>query len=199
MITLHNIDYNSGSLLIYFIGLFCFLSVIILILIGRNKKSEEKFSIYYDYPEKIYTSKNFYNNGNCAIDNGCIIPPDKNNLFPKNLLQIANNSFNQCNRYIDPNIKKCNTNPCRNINKECNNKNMYPIITPNIPKNTVIKGQCAICKIPQEGIVEYFGNCCKQGKNKECKQICRGCKTGYCENGWCFGNKCPVKSLCLFK
>lgn len=173
--------------------------ILLVLIINRILIKKERFTIFYDIPQHMYTSNNYYNNPNCTIDKSCIINPDDNNLFPKDLSDLANKSFNNCTNFQQPVIKLCNKNPCNNINKNCNNENMYPIITPKIQNNTLTKGQCAICKIPVNETKEHFTNCCKQGYNNNCVQLCRGCKTGTCDKGWCFSNKCPVRSHCLFK
>lgn len=191
MLGLKNVKSGAKSFIIYLIGVFLLLAFIIIYLIG-NKISKEHLQVYYNPINKIYTSSNMYNTGNCTIDNSCIIKPDYNNLFPKDLENLANKSFYKCGKVYKPmDVPNCKKpNPCKSINRNCCNENMYPTITPNLPKNVLTKGQCAICKIPINQSIEYFSNSnCSYDNTNNCKSICRGCKTGYCNDGWCFGNK----------
>lgn len=210
LISFKNVKSKPINYFIYYLAVFSLLCFFILYLIQRKDNSIEKYSssnIFYSPLNRSYVSNNFYNKPNCTIDKTCIINPDKNNLFPPDLMKLANISSGEYSyRFpISINKSKClSRKPCNNINPDCNNVNMLPTITPNLDKNTLTKGQCAICKIPPYQPVEYFTNyhhspCCKQGMNEKCKPICRGCKTGSCSQGWCFGRPCPVKKLCLFK
>jgi hypothetical protein len=172
-----------------------------------KKKSVEKYdNIFYEPNNLIYSSNKFYNKPNCTIDNSCIIEPDKTNLFPPDLMNLAKDSGCQYSYKLNKPIVLNNCiqkNPCKNINPKCDNTNMYPTITPNLSKNTLIKGQCPICKVSSNDLLEYYQNykapCCKQGINTDCNPICRGCKTGKCHQGWCFSRPCPVKKKCLYK
>ncbi len=161
-------DYISFG--IYLLSVFLILAFMILYLIGEKPKKEH------------LSNSDFYNRQDCAQDGTCIISPDENNLFPKDLTSLANKSFYQC-KPVRPDINVCKSGqPCKNIVSGCNNKNMYPIITPNLPADILTKGQCAICKIPVDTNVEYFSNYSKDKKN-----ICSHCQVGYCKNGLCFG------------
>lgn len=207
LVSFENLKSKPIHYFIYYLAVFSLLSFFILFLIQRNDKSIEKYSnnIFYSHQNLLYSSNNYYNKPNCAIDKTCIINPDKNNLFPKDLMKLANTSSGEYSYQFPQSINKpkcISKTPCKNVNRGCNNQNMLPTITPNLDKNTLTKGQCAICKIPPYQPVEYFTNlhqapCCKQGVNDKCQPICRGCKTGGCSQGWCFGRQCPVKKRCL--
>lgn len=209
LVSFENLKSKPIHYFIYYLAVFSLLSFFILFLIQRNDKSIEKYSsssnIFYSPQNLSYSSNNYYNKPNCTIDKTCIINPDKNNLFPKDLMKLANMSSGEYSYQYPQSINKpkcISKTPCKNVNRGCNNQNMLPTITPNLDKNTLTKGQCAICKIPPYQPVEYFTNlhqapCCKQGVNDKCQPICRGCKTGGCSQGWCFGRQCPVKKRCL--
>ena len=125
MLGLKNIKSGTKSFIIYLIGVFLLLAFIIIYLIGNkiskeygNKISTEHLQVYYNPINKIYTSSNMYNKDNCTMDNSCIIKPDYNNLFPKDLENLANKSFYKCGNVYKPmDIPNCKTlNPCKNIN-----------------------------------------------------------------------------------
>ena len=178
-VALQNVNNDYMSFCIYLLGVFLLLSFAILFLIGEKGEKGEK-----EEEQKEHYNNEYYNSVDCTQDGSCIIPPDQNNLFPKDLLSLANKSFKQC-KSVRPTIENCATNkPCKNINSGCNNENMYPIITPNMPADILTKGQCAICKIPLDNNVEYFSDY----SSKENNQLCRHCQIGYCSNGLCSGN-----------
>lgn len=209
LISFENVKSKPINYFIYYLAVFSLLSFFILFLIQRNDKSIEKYSsnIFYSPQNLSYSSHHFYNKPNCTIDKTCIINPDKNNLFPPDLMKLANISSGQYSYQFPTSINKppcISRKPCNNINPDCNNPNMLPTITPNLDKNTLTKGQCAICKIPPYQSVEYFTNfhqspCLQQGMNEKSNPICRGCKTGSCSQGWCFGTPGTVNKRCLLK
>ena len=88
-------------------------------------------------------------------ENTHVSDPNTNQLYPSDLITLANDEFDKCKPSVNPQIPECKRDECDNVDVKCNNYNMYPIVTPNLPKNTITKGQCAICRISPEQSAEY--------------------------------------------
>lgn len=162
-----------------------------------NMKEYNPSKYYYDETDKVYTSQNYYNRSDCTLqqnkDKSCVIPPDSTNKFnDTKLRQLVEETNTQ---YI-PNQKIITYPNCNNNQIIYKNMESFSNITPNIPDETVI--QCGQkCKFNNQmtnspGIYSKPPqNRCPQGYKydtikKRCKQFCRGCQTGTCQNGWCF-------------
>ena len=166
------------------------------IYIGKNPNSDSFKKYYYDMTDKIYTSNDYYNQTNYNLENRNYTLPNNVNLYPKDLQNIVKNTSNtyQCNKGLLE-YKNCSSDKILKPVQED-----FSVLTPDIPEGTLMENnqKCSIGnhfplgpglqnKAPE--------GCCPQGysydyKVNKCKQICRGCKTGVCEKGWCFGNTC---------
>ena len=137
LVSLESIKPDMASLIIYLLATFLLISFFVLFLISKNKKEH--------LSKKPLPSKN-----NMVVSN-----PYSNNLYPTDLIPLANDEFNKCKPELTPRIPDCKKDECVNVNDKCNNYNVYPTVTPNLPKNTITKGQCAICQISPEQSIEY--------------------------------------------
>jgi hypothetical protein len=136
LVSLDNLKPDMASMIIYLLATFLLISFFVLFLISKNKK---------EHLSKIPPTKS----------NKVVTDPTQNNLYPKDLIPLANKEFDKCKPAVRPIIPECKKDECDNVNDKCNNYNLYPIVTPNLPKNTITKGQCAICKISPEESIEY--------------------------------------------
>lgn len=169
-----------------------------LIPIGTMKKYNP-FQYYYDKTDKVFTSSNYYNKSNCTLENkpknSCIIPPNTINQFTvPNLKEIANNTSQE----YQPNTPIIKYSNClnSNIKQQYQDKEFFSTVTPNIPDGTICQEdkKCYSPNIYPNGPGIYSKppkGCCPQGyvydnQKDKCKQFCRGCQTGTCNNGWCF-------------
>ena len=175
--------------------------------LGKNPNNNSYKRYFYDNTAKVYTSNDYYNNSNCTLEKGnqsCIIPPNNINQFPQDLQNIVSETseYYECNKGLKRYPK-------------CQNELLFPvkenfsILTPDIPDGTLMEGGNQQCSVGNE-----FPNgpglqskpppgCCPQGyafdeRKQKCKKICRGCKTGVCEDsGWCFSNTCGNNNVNL--
>ena len=147
-----------------------------------NLKNKKTFN-YNKLEEKYYNLKE-----DCYWNNVCELPPNNHNFFKYANKKTKTPSLLSCEISCDKliNCKPNQFEGCFN-NKKCSCNNNEHLRKANVLKNC-IEPFVSIAMSAEEGSNVVKFNTCREGYAPDstgCKQICRGCIVGKCENGVC--------------